>query len=746
MFEILSDEIYNGDSYVFLRELLQNSIDAIRMRGEVLKSEGIESKNLGTISVNVEHGDNGDAIITWHDDGIGMDEYIIKNYLTIAGKSYYRSLDFERQGLKMDPISKFGIGILSCFVAAERIEIETFRDPYLFSEGDRFKIKIPAINRQFRIEKLPQQGANVGTTVKVFVEGKKIQLDDESKSIKPLDVTGYLSIVAGFVEFPIVITEGNQKTVVLHPKQDAEAASQRFGEEYKVHQLNLSYPLSEAILPQDLSNAREMLKEERWDISSNLGLEGYDGIFSYLVPINNDVDLMHNYDGTMILNKGELTLKKVRSGKHSNKYNLSKIVGLSRSSTHSMACAVYRDGILLSEIFQPRNFDYEYLSLLRPRIVVNLPKKTSSRVNLARSTILGQLENWYVPIYNSYQNNILNVLLKELLKLDPAERLYQLGRLIAFYNIEIQCILRVFPHESWPLPFLEEGDINVLEWKDVKNDILYSSPNNEIIDGELKMMVNHKLLTKSEYDGFLVRWNGEKCIVNNDAVSGRIGNCISLITVENLVQHFVNKFYDFVDIRFLHSPIEGCPPLLQKVWSRKKESNENPEIELLLKKTVDNPTLLNHEERRLLISNIGSPFRNRIPEFIEFPNSFEQFFAYGNKMLNLKHPATQALLRFIASLALSKIRRTLPENRIGDLEDTLLRCLENFDSFNREDIPNSLHELWPLVQKAKLFEIGEIDNLVLEYEDFVPGTLDFIDIEEIKKNFSHIHPQFGMPI
>lgn len=32
MFEILSDEIYHGDCYVFLRELLQNSIDAIKMR------------------------------------------------------------------------------------------------------------------------------------------------------------------------------------------------------------------------------------------------------------------------------------------------------------------------------------------------------------------------------------------------------------------------------------------------------------------------------------------------------------------------------------------------------------------------------------------------------------------------------------------------------------------------------------------------------------------------------------------
>jgi len=154
MFEILSDEIYNGDPYVFLRELLQNSIDAIRMRREVLNSKGIEPKNLGVINVDVKHGDEGDAVITWKDDGIGMDEYIIRNYLAIAGNSYYRSSDFEHQGLKMDPISKFGIGILSCFMVADRIEIETFRDPYLPPGSPPIKVIIPAVNRQFRIEKI----------------------------------------------------------------------------------------------------------------------------------------------------------------------------------------------------------------------------------------------------------------------------------------------------------------------------------------------------------------------------------------------------------------------------------------------------------------------------------------------------------------------------------------------------------------------------------------------------------------
>ena len=35
--------------------------------------------------------------------------------------SYYRSADFECEGLAMDPVSRFGIGIISCYQPALKI-------------------------------------------------------------------------------------------------------------------------------------------------------------------------------------------------------------------------------------------------------------------------------------------------------------------------------------------------------------------------------------------------------------------------------------------------------------------------------------------------------------------------------------------------------------------------------------------------------------------------------------------------
>lgn len=57
---------------------------------------------------------NNDMDVRCRDDGIGMDEYVLGNYFSVLGKSYYNSSDFKNKGIDMPPISKFGIGILSC--------------------------------------------------------------------------------------------------------------------------------------------------------------------------------------------------------------------------------------------------------------------------------------------------------------------------------------------------------------------------------------------------------------------------------------------------------------------------------------------------------------------------------------------------------------------------------------------------------------------------------------------------------
>jgi HSP90 family molecular chaperone len=67
------------------------------------------------------------------DYGMGMSETIINNYLLKVGNSYYLSDEFkirkleykEKDNVDFTPISRFGIGILSCFIVGDHIEINT---------------------------------------------------------------------------------------------------------------------------------------------------------------------------------------------------------------------------------------------------------------------------------------------------------------------------------------------------------------------------------------------------------------------------------------------------------------------------------------------------------------------------------------------------------------------------------------------------------------------------------------------
>ncbi len=119
--KILMGERLYKNKYDSCRELLQNSIDTCRLKAKV-KVNWKPSIKIGLSK---------DKKTLWiEDNGMGMNEFIIENYLLKIGRSYYKSPDFDYQypEIKMNPISEFGIGILSCFMISDSIIIETFME------------------------------------------------------------------------------------------------------------------------------------------------------------------------------------------------------------------------------------------------------------------------------------------------------------------------------------------------------------------------------------------------------------------------------------------------------------------------------------------------------------------------------------------------------------------------------------------------------------------------------------------
>lgn len=116
---LVGHTLYN-DSSVVVRELTQNAIDAVKLQ------KIIDDKNNKT--------NNGEVIIEWKeserilsfcDNGTGMTLSDIENYLLKVGASKYRQKEFEEAFKEFNPISRFGIGLLTCFMVANDVDIET---------------------------------------------------------------------------------------------------------------------------------------------------------------------------------------------------------------------------------------------------------------------------------------------------------------------------------------------------------------------------------------------------------------------------------------------------------------------------------------------------------------------------------------------------------------------------------------------------------------------------------------------
>ncbi|MBQ2604405.1 MAG: ATP-binding protein, partial [Clostridia bacterium] len=128
---LLKGEDLYSDKYVFVRELLQNAIDAVLWRGRI--DYNFDSKTDGKIKITTWiDKDNGQGWFRIEDNGTGMNVEIIKKYFLTIGRSYYQSDDFKRDGNgkpEYNPISRFGIGILSCFLTDENntLEVSTKR-------------------------------------------------------------------------------------------------------------------------------------------------------------------------------------------------------------------------------------------------------------------------------------------------------------------------------------------------------------------------------------------------------------------------------------------------------------------------------------------------------------------------------------------------------------------------------------------------------------------------------------------
>src|SRR5439155_6988887 len=116
--DLLSHHLY-ASPRVYVRELLENAVDAITARRAADPQPGSRAP----ARVVVEPPElTGDGTLRVSDTGIGLTEAQVHELLATIGRSSKRDdLGFARHEF----LGQFGIGLLSCFLVADKIRVET---------------------------------------------------------------------------------------------------------------------------------------------------------------------------------------------------------------------------------------------------------------------------------------------------------------------------------------------------------------------------------------------------------------------------------------------------------------------------------------------------------------------------------------------------------------------------------------------------------------------------------------------
>lgn len=164
---------------VFIRELIQNCLDAILLRENIVKKSGNDLTPEEKI-INIEIGMSPDPqngserkFLRIIDNGIGMDSFKIERYFTSIGRSFYQSEEFEElqknESIQYKPISNFGIGFLSAFMVSSEIEVITRS----YDSDYALEIHIPNYEGCFFIKKIIGEAIGIGTSITLYEDSRK---------------------------------------------------------------------------------------------------------------------------------------------------------------------------------------------------------------------------------------------------------------------------------------------------------------------------------------------------------------------------------------------------------------------------------------------------------------------------------------------------------------------------------------------------------------------------------------------
>jgi len=191
---LLANNLYSGPR-VYLRELLQNAVDAIRAR------KGAEKGFAGgRVEIEVVSNSASGITLICEDNGVGLTEEEVHRFLATIGESSKRG---ELGEARADFIGQFGIGLLSCFMVADEIVVIT-RSVRWAEAATEWRGRPDGT---YTVRSIPGVG-EAGT--RVYLRAKK----EQAELFDVKEVRGLAEKYGGLLPYPVTVVSGKGRWLI----------------------------------------------------------------------------------------------------------------------------------------------------------------------------------------------------------------------------------------------------------------------------------------------------------------------------------------------------------------------------------------------------------------------------------------------------------------------------------------------------------------------------------------------------
>lgn len=533
-------------------------------------------------------------IVEWSDNGIGMDEHIISGYLSRIGQSWYQSDEYRRLGLQNDPISRFGLGLLSCFGATASLVIETRKEPQLgAAPGYRVEIRDPL--KYFRIQR--REDLNIGTTVTMRIPAEK--------GVSKEALVSALRRIARYVRHSIEIDSDGVVSRVGSFGRGGAASSDV--DESLSPQLRIS-----SVNEESVAALNRLIHVST--VAFGGSTKDYEGYFSAALPRD---------------------LRSVKGAGNYKQWQFGDEVLDVENYLASAEQAVFVKGVMISggkrAAWDGRggfaaSADSGWFS---PRMMVNVRRPSNLNFNLARDRVSPQ-GLWVDEMWREIAGELYGEAFGSRGE-SVEERAFRLGGLGAFAGLPVSALKTLCVDEEIPTVVLEPGrglalsvyGVLGVEFMEAPYELSYRlSPNDAGFKGF------------GEQSG-LEGWEGERVLVLGGYYSRHAGAPWMGPIMRMVSEQLLADTYVVSEIALLRATEKDPVPLVAQIWRRGLGSPEH-------RAWTERAELAIQSGSRVMPSDILRGVCKDAPLLVKFPDEYQRYAAIGSRYWNISHEKVRA--------------------------------------------------------------------------------------------------------